>query len=763
GNVPLDTTIDCAQIISEHGSSGVLDPNSFEVINIATGQQVPFARSEDFAYSDRGQLEWVITDPMHTKFEVRFRSVTERPALKPQDHTPPIGVGDLLRYNAGEPRPIALPFPARLVDLTGDGKLDLVGCWNYAYRPGWPWDGIVCYPRVGDSEQFEFGDLTRLRYLSQSDATQANTTNYQHFINIYMWADFADFDGDGLVDIVWCPANSNSLRFYRNTGRRDEGGMPVFVEAGRVAKQGKMAQWESCRAVDLDNDGAMDVVIGDVWLRNTQAGSLPPQLAPEVALGVAGNEISGVMVPSVRCWFDVYMDGRLDAVVLEKVPGEGLSNFRTAWSRNTGGSPPKFAALLPLADLPAANIANTADAAHTASRPYQVTAVVEGNKRGLLVTTLPNLTAELYEQSGPGRFAKTRTAQSKSAVLSLGDQAWPNLCDWDADGDLDLLVGGGYGWPQIVINQGTRERPKYAEPQNILADGEPIRIIMSQVYPGCDQYRHNMGYPFPVFVDWDGNGLSDLMVPNCSNRQFWYRNIGTRREPRFGARQQLNPIGYEDTPEKLAQTGQILMTRWEGELEPGQPFFWRTGAAFADFNDDGFTDMITHDGEHRKATLFVQRRDTAGKLRLYKEGPLKLSDGRLIDDALVGRKRHWTESFRSTDWDNDGLLDLIYSCAGSDANGSIYLLRNVGTKKQPQFDAPRTLRCFGEPIFVTAHGPHPWVGDLDGDGKPDLVTCVEWSVYPYYSHHALEMPQRPSFTTTARLINNTLDQSDAKQ
>ena len=114
----------------------------------------------------------------------------------------------------------------------------LVGCWNYAYWPGWPWDGIVCYPRVGDPERFEFGDLTRLRYVTQPDST-----DYRHFINIEMWADFADFHGDGLVDIVWCPENTDRLLFYRNTGRRDEGGMPVFVEAGSLAR--KANQWES--------------------------------------------------------------------------------------------------------------------------------------------------------------------------------------------------------------------------------------------------------------------------------------------------------------------------------------------------------------------------------------------------------------------------------------------------------------------------------------------------------------------------------------
>jgi hypothetical protein len=74
---------------------------------------------------------------------------------------------------------------------------------------------------------------------------------------------------------------------------------------------------------------------------------------------------------------------------------------------------------------------------------------------------------------------------------------------------------------------------------------------------------------------------------------------------------------------------------------------------------------------------------------------------------------------------------------------SIYLLRNAGSAGEPVFEPPRTLCCFGEPIKVTNHGPHPGVADVDGDGKPDLLTCVEWSVYPFYCHAAIEMPQRP--------------------
>ncbi len=722
GNVPIDPVIDFGKIINDAGLSGVLDPNSITITNEVTGKSIPFALSEDFAYNDSGRLEWVISDPSHKKFKIRFSTTQKRPSIKPKAYTPLVGVGDLLRYNANEPRPIGIIYPARLIDLTGDGKRDLIGCWNYAHRPGWPWDGIFLYPREGNTDNFKFGDLIRIRYVSHADST-----DFKFFSNIYMFADFADLNKDNLPDIVYCPSGGDKLFFFINSGKLDIGGMPIFVASDTVARQTK--QWNPCRAVDLNQDGAIDFVIGDLYLKNINPDGWPIKLAK-------GDSLNAGIDP---CFYDINGDKKLDAVCLEKIAGEGLSNYRVVWKKNLGGDTPTFASSKPLDDI------NT-------PYPRAIAAVNDGPHRGLLIShhhceKLSFSEQTVISDSAP-RFEQPKLCESISAVMALTDQAWPYLCDWDHDGDLDMLVGGGYGWPRILINKGSNERMAFSESQYILSEGEPIRLTRNKILGS--KHWHDMGYSYPAYVDWDNDSLPDLLLPNETNRIFWYKNTGTLKNPQFGPQHQIICDGYPDSPELRAlsarRANDTSMDRAPYPYEKERPFLWRTGAAFADWNNDGLMDFITHDGYTNKATLFIQYYDMDGKLRLKKDHAVQLTDGRLIDDKIVNRISHWTESFKAIDWDMDGLTDLVYSCASSADSSSIYLLRNAGTKSSPVFEAPRTFSCYGQPIKITNHGPHPWIGDMDADGKPDVLTCVEWSVYPFYSHNAIEMKNRPTYT-----------------
>lgn len=738
GHVPISARIDFAALIRAAGGAAGdrLDCDSIEVVDLADGATVPHHLDEEFAHGDAGRVEFAIRDPAHAHYQIRLATLpagAKRGPPAPRVRTPAVGVGDLLRCNAGQPRPLTL-FSFQLVDLDGDGAAQLAGTWNYYHRPGEPRSGVVCYPRVPHPDSpLHFGDQVRLRF-------RAAGGELQPFAGTYVCAAFGDLSGDGRPDLAFAEWNTGRVELYRNTGEGDGGGWPVFAHGSTLSVPSERIQ--SLCLADLDGDGRLDLVFNGRWMRNANRRLWPFEPGDMTNLGAGPGPLGFV---------DVDGDGRLDLVGLEEraapdAATPGAADHPDAdgawpgslpfWCERRPGRTPAFGPRRPLLGLPpsATGIAAASDPAL-------------GGRGGLLVQHDVWQEISLFALSasadGSARAERVARAESVSAVLCLSDQAWPCFCDWDGDGATDLLVGGGYGWPRIVRNAGTDAQPAYAPPQLILSEGRPIRLLRDEILHSA--HWHNMGYPYPAFVDWDGDGLPDLMLPNETNRIFWYRNLGPRAEPRFGPRLQLLVDGYPDDEETRADVGRRAQDRDAANhpypADATSPFWWRTGAAFADLDGDGRCDLITHD-EERKLTLFTQYIAADGSRRLRKARRLHLVDGRQIDDAVVGRDQHWTESFRAVDWDGDGRLDLIYNTAGT---GHIYLLRNAGSATDPVFEAPRLLHCYGEPIAFTIHGPNAWPVDYNGDGRPDLVGCVEWSVYPFFAHAALEMDAHPDW------------------
>jgi hypothetical protein len=104
----------------------------------------------------------------------------------------------------------------------------------------------------------------------------------------------------------------------------------------------------------------------------------------------------------------------------------------------------------------------------------------------------------------------------------------PMAIDWDADGDLDLIVGNFAGSFYIFTGEGNGQfQPA---PEKIMVGEEPLKI---------DGHHSD---PFPV--DWDADGDIDLVSGSSNGGVQWAENVAAAgEEPAFERFGELIPPG----------------------------------------------------------------------------------------------------------------------------------------------------------------------------------------------------------------------------
>ena len=189
----------------------------------------------------------------------------------------------------------------------------------------------------------------------------------------------------------------------------------------------------------------------------------------------------------------------------------------------------------------------------------------------------------LFRGEGERKFAKGARLTDASGAFLHGGGKWasddkpdmdslaaaPWMVDFDADGDLDLLIGNIAGHVILIPNEGTASAPKFSTKRIPLMGGRR-------------QIRVAGGDAGPVTADWDGDGKWDLIVGAGDGSVMFCRNVGEKGKPLFEAPRALiprSPRGYDP-----------LQPGVEPKAQGG-----RTKVCVADYDGDGHLDLLVGD------------------------------------------------------------------------------------------------------------------------------------------------------------------------
>jgi len=106
--------------------------------------------------------------------------------------------------------------------------------------------------------------------------------------------------------------------------------------------------------------------------------------------------------------------------------------------------------------------------------------------------------------------------------------------DWDADGDFDIVMGDRDGGLWLTMNEGKAGEPKFA-------------AVTKQIMVGDKPLNAGGKITAPKVVDWDKDGLTDIIVGTFEGNVLLYRNAGKKGEPKFEASKTLLQKPKSDT------------------------------------------------------------------------------------------------------------------------------------------------------------------------------------------------------------------------
>ncbi|MBN2021770.1 MAG: VCBS repeat-containing protein [Pirellulales bacterium] len=309
--------------------------------------------------------------------------------------------------------------------------------------------------------------------------------------------------------------------------------------------------------------------------------------------------------------------------------------------------------------------------------------------------------------AGLPRFAPPRFFRQEAREVKFGALVTPVGCDFDGDGDEDLLCGNTAGYIGLIENLDGGCPPRFAEPRCLEAAGEVIRIEAGpngSIQGPCEA---KWGYTTLGVADWDHDGRLDVLANSIWGRVVWYRNVGTPREPKLAAAEPI-AVTWPGKPPKPAWN-------WWDPKDHELVTQWRTTPVPVDFDRDGLCDLVMLDHEGY-LSWFPRRREGDSLVLLPPRRAFVDSRGKPLRFNAKRAGKSGRRKLCVVDWDGDGRLDVL----ADGWNAEFWRqLPGDGPDWAFQNEGPMDL------LRLAGHDTSPTVVDWNRDGRPELVLGAE--------------------------------------
>ncbi|MCM8538075.1 MAG: VCBS repeat-containing protein [Lentisphaeraceae bacterium] len=559
---------------------------------------------------------------------------------------------EVISYNQEIKVPLpGLAYDYKLMDWDKDGLLDLIAILRRGY-------GLVVYKNIGTAENPLFRSLhenqvlLRDRYLGRGFAYTVNAKDQVTFFCF----EYVDKETSKFKKPV-------RLKAFINTGSREK---PTFKKVDVLNSKG--APWLSPEQVvstpamdsyDWDGDGKNDLIISvskrdeflgkgkrlggfhkkedynpmiaEFWyLRNISDGKDIIFDKP-VKLRSNGQIIKAFAYayPEVE---DLDGDGQPELIIGQNKPemklytrAKGSINElqEVGVLQDAGGKDIKTS----LAFRAAAGDLNNDGKIDLISSSY-----FGNNSRYVL---WQNTGSKDQQSCWQNRGALSILAKKNTPVHGIGIST-VDLVDWDGDGDTDLLLGGEPGVPTIAINSGTEKERKFEAAVGLKwLDGSAVEFYSIEMGQGSmwGPLGWYNGRSTPRAVDWDGDGVLDVISGSMSECLYWLKGEKVDGELRFHKA-------------KFFKSGSKKMYHTQ-----------RTQVALTDWDGDKQVDVIGLDKGNVVTVFFGE-----GNSSIKRTRKLKFTDGKpLVIEGRWGVQRGGRTSLDFADWDGDGFKDILTS------------------------------------------------------------------------------------------------------